>query len=204
MTNGSCSWYLLYMRLSEIEIVGPQDFPKSMLEPWLEKSRPRGMIEDRFYVNYIEIGDERGIILTDDHNNIAAYAGFISVMHGKVWQAKNAISFDPYKKQSLVGKIYKMVKEEYHQSVQSDIEQTTDARKLWTRTLPSLGLKPMIFDTKTDRIIDPIDSNISVYSNTEEKHRYCWILEAFDHYPSQNLLKEGSLIMPYKGIWYKG
>ena len=189
------------MRISEIELIGPQDFEKSYLEPWLKQSRPRGMIEYKFLVNYVETDNQRAIILTDNDGNIAAFAAFISRMNGKVWQAANAMSYPPYKKQVLVGKIYKMIKEEFHQSIQSDIEQTTDAKKLWTKTLPNLGLKPMVFDTETDRILDP--KNIKIYSTGNEMHRYCWILEAFDHYPSQNLLKEGSLIRPYTGLWYK-
>ena len=190
------------MKISEIELISPQNFSKSDLEPWLAQSRPRGELNG-FIVNYVETGDERGIILTDDDGNIAAYAGFVSRMNGKIWQAKNAISFAPHNKQALVGKIYKMIKQSFHQSIQSDTSQSVDAKKLWMKTLPNLGLKPMIFDTVTERIIDPKNSNLNVYSNDKDKNRYYWILEAYDHYPSQNLLSEGSLLMPYKGIWYK-
>ena len=97
-----------------------------------------------------------------------------------------------------------MKKEELKISIQSDTQQTTSGMKLWTKTLPSLGMKPMIFDTETDRIIDPAVTKIDMYpkGSINKKWRYTWILERFDHYPEQNLLAEGSLLMPYVGIWY--
>lgn len=190
------------MKINEIEIINDQTFPKEGVEHWLTRATPRGKLES-FTVNYVEFQDQRGIILTDDNNEIAAYAGFVVRLNGKVWQAQNAMSYPPYTGQALVGKIYKMIKQEYRISLQSDNQQTVAGSKLWTKTLPSLGLKPMIFDTETERIIDPAASDINMYpANNNDAWRYTWILEATDRYPTQNLLAEGSLIMPYKGLWY--
>jgi hypothetical protein len=192
------------MKINEIELINNQHFSKEALETWLKKSSPKGKLEN-FTVNYIEAGDQRGIILTDIDGNIAAYAGFVSRLNGSVWQAKNAMTYLPYQSQALVGKIYKMIKQDYKISLQSDMQQTSDGAKLWTKTLPSLGLKPMIFDTQTERILDPKTSGINMYpvaGPLENKWRYIWVLEASDHYPAQNLLPEGSLLMPYKGLWY--
>jgi len=192
------------MKINEIELIGSQNFPVEAVELWLKKSSPKGMLEN-FVVNYVEYQDQRGVILTDADNKIAAYAGFASRLNGKVWQAQNAMTYAPYQGQALVGKIYKMVKEEFKISIQSDTQQTASGMKLWTKTLPSLGMKPMIFDTETDRIINPAQTKINMYpkGNLEKQWRYTWILERFDYYPEQNLLAEGSLLMPYVGIWYK-
>lgn len=187
------------MKINEIELIPTQSFSKKIVSTWLKKSTPKGTLEN-FIINYVEYGDQRGIILTDEHNNIAAYAGFVSCLNGKVWLAKNVNSYAPFKGQKLGAKIYQMVKTEFKVSIQSDMYQSLSAKKLWMATLPSLGLNPMIFDTETNRIIDPKKSNISVYSLASPR-RYCWILEKNDHYPSQNLLNENSLIQPYKGLW---
>lgn len=192
------------MKINEIDLINNQSFPKEGVEMWLKKSTPYGKLEN-FIVNYIEVDNQRGIVLTDDNNQIAAYAGFVVRLNGKVWQAQNAMSYPPYQGQALVGKIYKMVKDEFKKSIQSDVQQTKDGAKLWTRTLPGLGLKPMIFDTETERIIDPATTKINMYPTSgsiDAKWRYTWILETNNHYPSQNLLAEGSLLMPYKGLWY--
>ena len=192
------------MIIDEIELISSQSFPKEAVQIWLEKARPKGKL-DQFVVNYVEFENQRGIILTDDQNQIAAYAGFIMRLNGKVWQAQNAMSYAPYQGQKLVGKIYKMIKQDYHISIQSDNQQTTAGATLWTKTLPSLGLRPMIFDTDSERILDPKTANINMYPTEEminAKWRYTWILETTDYYPSQNLLAEGSLLMPYKNLWY--
>jgi hypothetical protein len=192
------------MKINEIELVNiGQSFPINKVTEFLARSSPNGMLEN-FVVNYVESGNHRGIILTDRENNIAAYAGFVVKLNGRVWQAKNAVSYDPYRGQALVGKIYKMVKQELKQSIQSDTEQTRDGMNLWTKTLPSLGLRPMGYDTQTGHVLDPEQTNNLMYpqQGAADEHRYSWILERNDHYPEQNLLKEGSLLMPYQGLWY--
>lgn len=192
------------MKITEIELVSIENsFPISKVKDFLAKATPNGMIEN-FVVHYIESGSHRGVILTDHENNIAAYAGFVVRLNGKVWQAKNAVSYPPFKGQQLVGKIYKLVKETLGKSIQSDTEQTVSGMQLWTKTLPSLGLSPMIYDTTTGHIIDPASNNVNMYPHrgSPNEHRYTWILERNDRYPEQNLLIEGSLLMPYKNLWY--
>jgi hypothetical protein len=191
------------MKISEIELINDQHFPEEVVKKWLDKSRPRGTLEN-FIINYVEFKDQRGIILTDTSNKIAAYAGFIARLNGKIWQSQNAMSYEPYKGNQLVGKIYKTIKEGWGISLQSDTQQSIDGMKLWTKTLPSLGLRPMIFDSDTDRIIDPTETKIDMYpSDNSNQRRYSWILESSDYYPTQNLLAEDSLLMPYVGLWYK-
>lgn len=192
------------MKIDEIELVNiGQSFPIDQVKKYLAKSSPNGMI-DEFVVNYVESGNHRGIVLTDVDNNIAAYAGFVVRLNGRVWQAKNAVSYDPFKGKALVGKIYKMVKEKLGKSIQSDTEQTADGMKLWTKTLPSLGLSPMGYDTQTGHVLT-MDQTMKVMypqQGSKDEHRYTWILERNDRYPEQNLLSEGSLLMPYTGLWY--
>jgi hypothetical protein len=189
-----------------LEVNIGQSFPINKVKEFLSRSSPNGML-DNFVVNYAESGNHRGIILTDSENienTIAAYAGFVVRLNGRVWQSKNAVSYDPYRGQALVGKIYKMVKEQFGKSIQSDTEQTLDGMKLWTKTLPSLGLVPMGYDTQTGHVIEPEQAKKLMYpqQGTDTEHRYTWILESNDHYPEQNILAEGSLLMPYQGLWY--
>lgn len=199
------------MNITEIELVGDQDFSIEKIEQYLLLSTPHGGTLDGFNVNYMEQGDQRLIILTDTFQNIAAFAMFHIWNNGKVWQARNCQSYPPYTNQKLVGKIYKLIINVFHKSLQSDTEQSFGGRHLWTNVLPSLGLAPMIFDTKTERILNPNSINdVSelMYPEVTDPNdplqwRYTWILEHRDHYPSQNLLAEGSLIFPLTGLWKK-
>ncbi len=193
------------MNITEIELVGDQSFSLSKIKYFLSLSTPYGGTLAGFNVNYLEQGNQRVIILTDINNEIAAFASFEIWNNGKVWQSRNAESFNRFKGNALVAKIYCFVKNTLHKSLQSDTEQSYAGRKLWVKTLPSLGLHPMIFDTKTERIIDPATSDIDVYAiyddNDPTQWRYTWIVERNDHYPSQNLLTENSLLMPVTGLW---
>jgi hypothetical protein len=191
------------MKINEIELVGDQDFPLATAEHYLSLARPNGTFGD-FVVYYAEFDDARVVIFVDDKKQVAAYAGFYSRLNGKVWMARHAQTYDPHKGKNLMGQLYKYVKETLRKSIQSDIFQTYAGKKMWTVTLPALGLKPMIFDTQTEHIIDPITSSINVYPGDKDPdvHRYCWILEKYDHYPDQNILRENSILTPYTGIWY--
>lgn len=193
------------MKINEIELVSDQNFPVERVKRYLEYTSPKGIL-DEFTINYAELPTagilQIVIILTDVDSNIAAYAGFVSRLNGRVWQARNAASYLPYNKKALVAKLYKHIKEVWKQSIQSDDMQSLDAKKLWTKTLPDLGLNPKIFDTTTEKIIDPNLHKVNVYS-TQEPRRYIWILEKDDHYPEQNTILEELSLMPVTGLWYK-
>ncbi|NBW57650.1 hypothetical protein EBR43_07690 [bacterium] len=194
--------------ISEVDLVGNNTFPLETAKRYLDQATPNGMLEE-FNIMYAEFSAgniiQIAIILTDIDNQIAAYAGFVSRLNGRVWQARAAASYPPYSGQALVGKMYKHIKEVLKKSIQSDDVQTLDGKKLWTKILPGLGLNPMILDTKTHQIYDPKDSgkNIDVYPPQDDPDvgRYIWILEKFDRYPQQNILTEG-LLMPYTNLWY--
>lgn len=191
------------MKINEIELVGDQDFSIDKVKYYLSLSSPINTLE-KFVLYYLEQNDDRVLILVDDDKNIAAYTMFKIWNNGKVWQARNAQTFSPYKGQQLAGKLYRYVKEVLHKSIQSDTEQSQSARQLWINTLPSLGLKPMIFDTKTELVLDPSDHpHIDVYRQYGDSRdfQYTWIIEHRDHYPQQNLLSEHSLAMPVQGLW---
>jgi hypothetical protein len=192
------------MKINEIELVGDQTFSLSTAEHYLSMASPLG-VAGEFTVYYAEFDDARVAMFVDDKKQVAAYAGFHSRLNGKVWMARHAQVFPPYEGKNLMGKLYKYVKETLKKSIQSDIYQTYAGKKLWTTTLPALGLHPMIFDTKTEHIIDPKTSNINVYPGDDdsEVQRYCWILEKYDHYPEQNILRENSILSPYTGLWCK-
>lgn len=198
------------MKIDEIFRISTQNFPIRNVEKLLKLTRDGYKPIDDFTVNYLESNNDRIIILTDK-DKIAAYAGFISRLNGRVWQAKNLQTYNEYRGRNLGAKIYKYVKEEFKKSIQSDVEQSPSSEKLWTKTLPNLGINPKIFDTETEYVIDK--SNETAYSNAlskmytnddsdSEKYRYTWILEKFDHYNENSILKETSLLMPYSGIWY--
>jgi hypothetical protein len=199
------------VRIDEILRISTQDFPLRNVDKLLSMARDGSGKIDDLDVWYLESGDQRIIILTDSAKEIAAYSGFISRLNGKVWQVKNLQTYGKHKGNKLGAKILKFVKNEMRKSLQSDIEQSPSSEKLWVITLPLLGLKPKIFDTETEYIID--QSNPIAYNNAmrkmytsdetdNEKYRYTWILEHRDHYSTQNILSENQLLMPYKGIWY--
>lgn len=199
------------MKISEILRISTQNFPLRSVGKLLAMAKDGYGVIDELAVNYLENSDHRIIILVDKSNNIAAYAGFISRMNGRVWQAKNLQTYGTFQGQQLGAKIFKYVKDVMKKSIQSDIEQSPSAEKLWAKTLPSLGLHPKLFDTDTEYVID--QSNQPAYQNAlqkmytandadPEKYRYTWILEKFDKYPEQNILVEGGLLMPYTGFWH--
>lgn len=195
------------MNINGIEKIPEQYFPIEKAAQLLSRASPMGKIEE-FNINYLEDNNARAVILTDLENIIAAIATFVVRINGNIWQVKNVQSYPPYKNKALAAKIYKMVKEKIGKSIQSDIFQSNGAQTLWTKTLPSIGLNPMIFDMQTDRIINPNNFDMSLlypdsFGNDSAKFRYSWIIEKNDNYPSQNLLSENSIIMPITGMWYK-
>lgn len=194
------------MKINEIELVSAQNYPVYTVSEMLELAQPDGTL-GQFVVFFAEYGNYRTIILTDDNKNIAAFATFEIQLGGKVWQARKAQTYSPYQGQALVAKIYKLVKEQYRKSIQSDSEQSLDAKKLWTKTLPGIGLHPMVFDSETEMIIEPKNFDLSLmypFSDDNRKFRYTWILEKFDHYPTQNILTENTPLIPVTGLWYTG
>jgi hypothetical protein len=191
--------------VDEMELVGDQMFPYEQAVKVKNLAKFVGSFDQDLTMMYYEGGDERFLLLVDDDQNIASISGFFSRLNGKVWQAKQSATYDPYTGRRLVGKMYKYAKEQLKKSIQSDITQTYAGKKLWTKIIPSLGLTPMILDTETEHILDPnkIDRGL-IYPDDSSPvlHRYCWVLERFDHYPTQNLLKENSLFVPITGLWY--
>jgi hypothetical protein len=199
------------VRVDEISRISTQDFSLNKVKELLNLTRDGYGTIGGLTINYVEDGDQRIIILTDDANDVAAFAGFISRMNGRVWQAKNLQTYGKFVGRKLGANIYQHVKRAFKKSIQSDIEQSPSAEILWTKTLPSVGLSPKIFDSETEYIIDQTNANAyknaveKMYTSDDtepEKFRYTWILEHSDHYPSQNILKENQLLLPYTGFWY--
>ena len=188
--------------LDEIQMVTLSDdvFPQSFVADLFKQARRTDQKINGLDVYEVLAGNQRGILLGDSQQNPAAYVGFISQKNDTIWQIQNSVTYDPFKGQALVAKIYKHVKEKYKKSIQSDIEQSADARRLWTKTLPAMGIRPMIYDTNTGHVIDPKNNNIDVYSH-KDPYRYSWIIEKFDYYSSRDMLQEGSILMPFKGKW---
>ena len=97
------------MKITEILRISNQNFPKQNLLKILEKTTPHGELELGIDINYTEEGSDRVIILT--HNkDIVAYAGFITRLNGKVWQAKNLQVYPPYNGRQLGARYTNMLK----------------------------------------------------------------------------------------------
>jgi len=187
------------MKINEIVTVYNVEFPKDQVIDLLKKTQQIGHL-DNLAVHHATLNNDHILILTDN-NNPAAYAGFISRKNNTIWQAKNAQTYDPYKGKNLVAKLYKFAMSQFDVSLQSDMEQTAQAKKLWTQTLPGIGVKPMILDVETEKYIDPatVDVDKFVYSNK----RYCWIVESSGYYNEINMLRENSLLLQNNlGRWY--
>lgn len=199
------------MRIQEILRIPDQDFPEYKVKQLLQHSTDIIGEIDGLYINYIEYNSERLFILTGEHKQIAAYAGFISRLNGKVWQAKNIQTYGEFRGKKLSVKIYKYIKEVLKKSIQSDVEQSDSAKVLWTKLLPDAGMIPKIFDTESEYIIDQTypekykEALQKMYTydyDDPEKFKYCWILEKYDHYQEQNILTESKLLLPTTGFWY--
>lgn len=188
--------------VNEIELINDVDFPQALAQQRLELASPVKSFSDSLTVFFYAEANIRMLFLADQHKNIAAIAFFMSVKNDQVWQAKNAASYAPFKGQRLVAELYKIAKNDFKKSIQSDFEQTTAGMRLWTQTLPSIGLPPRIYDHSTDRVIDPSTQKVNVYpaSDDPDVHRYSWIIERNDYYPAQNLV-ENTLLLPTTGKW---
>lgn len=198
------------MKIDEILRISSQDFPEENVKRILQLSHsPIGKI-DGLDVHLVVSGDERILILADGAE-VASFAGFISRINDRVWQAKNLQTFYKYRGKKFGVKLYKFVKDVLKKSIQSDVEQTSSAEILWTKTLPKFGLHPKIFDTMTNYIIDksmPKEYSLAIEKmyhsddDSEDKYRYSWILEKNDYYNENSVLTEHKLLMPYTGKWH--
>jgi len=167
--------------LSEIERYPPQDFDFNIIKNVFDHSKKSTFKIDEFSL-YVYVENVLTFILLVDENNKNAIAAFAAFMHRPdlrttMWQAKNSISYYPYKGKFLVAKIYKFCKEQLEWTIQSDLKQTKSAEILWSKTLPKIGINPKILDLETHRVHDN-DGSLNVYGN----ERYCWIIESNDHY----------------------
>jgi len=187
--------------IQEIELIGDVEFPKSAAELRLQLAVPHSKLGD-FIVYFHSDDDIRLLFLVDSKKQLAAIAFFISKMNDRVWQAKNTATYEPHRGKKLAAQLYKIVKTDFHKSIQSDLEQTSAGAKLWTSDLPDIGLAPKIYDHTTDRIIDPKTQKVNAYPGYEspEIKRYSWIIERNDYYPEQNLIKN-QLLLPITGRW---
>ena len=188
--------------LAEIEQINSVDFPQSAAQQRLELASPVKQFSGQLTVYYYAEGNVRLLFMADSKKNVAAIAFFISAKNDRVWQAKNAATYKPYKGQQLVAELYRIAKTDFKKSIQSDFEQTSAGMRLWTETLPKIGLVPRVYDHTTDRVIDPQTQKVNVYPAFDDPdvHRYSWILERNDYYPAQNLV-ENSLLLPTTGKW---
>ena len=188
--------------LTEIERVGAQNFPLNKVEEILQQcSHKDGDTIDGFDAWFGRNGDERYVVLTDSSGKIASYAGFKALEPNR-WQAKNTATYSPFRGNRLASKIYRELTN--HQiSILSDIRQSPNGERLWTSSLPKLGLNPMVFDFDTNNIYRPDQIGDKIYSTDPKiKHRYCWILEWNGKYADQNLVYENKMLMPLQGLWY--
>jgi len=213
------------MKIDEILRVPPQSFPKEEVEKYLKHSVANDGGPFQFpyesELSYYFVGYDTGnkvIILTDTDKNIAAFSGFTSRMNDTVWQAKNVAVYPPFNGKNLAAKMYLFVKKDIGKNIQSDVEQSADGERIWTKSLPKIGLQPKIFDTEREQIIDPVIApteyayargNIYIDDSTNPvARRFTWILEnRTENYPKGYtdtcVLREGiGHLMPYKGIFY--
>lgn len=186
--------------LTEIERVGGQNFPIENVERILQHCEH----EDGDSIDGLDLwmgrnGNERYIVLVGPNNKIASFAGFVTINNHR-WQVKNAQSYGGFTGRRLIAKIYKELFDGGI-SILSDFQQSSGAEHIWC-SLPSMGLKPLVWDSESEEIynIEQIGMD-KIYSNDPGvMYRYCWIL---DHYvPKQNLVYEGKMLMPLKGLWY--
>lgn len=186
--------------LDEIKIIHPRPemFPIETARERLNQATKMNKTIDGFQVYKLNNKNVHMIILADNNNEPAALAGFVERIND-LWQVANAVTFNPYKGKALVAKIYQMVMKDFGKNIQSDVEQGTEGARLWTKTLPSLGFKPMIYDSTSGYIIDPANTDTNVYHN----ERYTWIIQRDNYYNlDRDLLKENNILMPLRAFWH--
>lgn len=197
------------MRMTEIEMITLPDimFPIENVKQFISSSKVIGQIE-KFELYSLQNKNQIILTLADHDQEPAAYVSFIE-RDNQVWQEAGIKSYDPYKGQNLVGKLYSYIKKNLHKRIQSDFQHTAAARYLWTTTLPKMGLNPMIYNSKTGYIIDPNNKshNIDVYPdpkthNKGDLWRYMWILETADWYRETDILSKDNILLPLYGVWY--
>lgn len=196
------------MKLSEIMIVPEQNFPSEKIKEYFSLASDAGKFPyAQFETRYLNSNGEL-LIFLHQNEEIAAFTGFKQLSQTTV-QGKNAQVFSDCKGQGLVAKIYKFVNHDLKKTILSDIMQSSSGANLWKKTLPSIGITPKIFDTEDEYIIDPnaypemfneILSKVYQDESSDEKFKYCWIIENDRRLIENNLLYENKLLFPIKGI----
>lgn len=194
----------LIHQLSEIKRYFIDSIDVSRINAIFKHAKNTDQFIDGLEVYAMLSGIEFGLFLFDPiEMKIAAFAGFEQAPHlrADLWQAKNAQVFPPYGGKGLVGKIYKFCSEQLDMVIQSDLDQTISSKKLWTKTLPNLGIYPKIVDLKNNRIYDD-NGTIEVYGNRQ----YCWLIDTHNYFERQlaenSILKNNRVFINSIGIPY--
>ena len=181
--------------LREIEIMPEQSFGQDHILQALEQATKQPTTISGYEIYLLDQDDNRLVAAWDDKNKKLAAAVIFHhqpQIRERLWIAKNTQTFPDYQGKALCGKLYLYCKKTLGMTIQSDIIQSKSAKKLWTSTLPKLGLHPKVLDLETSRVYD--SDKVDPYQ--DNNHKYCWIIESTDKYPNQ--LRENSLSKPYK------
>jgi hypothetical protein len=185
-------------QVDEIQMIPHQSFGQAHILQILHLATQQTETIDGLELYVFDENSTRLVAAWDDQNKqLAAYVVFqhLPQLRSNLYVAKNTETLQQYRGKAIAGRLYKYCKTVLNMTIQSDVFQSISGKMLWTKTLPALGLKPQVLDLQTNRTLDT--GQIDPYENNNK--RYCWILEACDHYPNQ--LAENSLIQPYKGIY---
>jgi hypothetical protein len=134
------------MKIKEIIEVPDQKYPPDIVQEIWDKSTFTGEVIDGLDVYFYATASNAFITLAKD-KEIAAIARFLVKAEERIWQAKRVQTRPNFKGRNLAAKMYIFVRDMLEQQVQSDDQQTASGATLWTRTLPSLGEHPEIYDT---------------------------------------------------------
>ena len=181
--------------LKEIEIMPEQQFGQDHILQALSHATKQKTMIDGCEIYLLDRDDNRLVAAWDDKNKKLAAAVIFHhqpQIRERLWLSKNAQTFPGYQGKALCGKLYLYCKKTLDMTIQSDVLQSRSAKKLWTSTLPKLGMQPKVLDLETSRVYD--HTEVDPYQ--DNNNRYCWIIESSDKYPNQ--LRENSLIQPYK------
>ena len=179
------------MKINEIIILPSQSFEKHTIEGLIPLSTKIDTIE-KYELRLIEHNTDRILLVVDETLDLKAYAGFMSARNDTVWVAKNVQSWA--NGQRLAAKLYVYVLRALKKNLQSDFDQTTEGRKLWTVSLPAIGIIPKVLDTETGKVYDRNEKN--PYDGAA---RFVWCI-------SENVANitesPSSLLQVILGKWY--
>ena len=165
------------MKISEITDLGNVPVDTRNITKLLPSSEHEGYLEGFKIMTYTE-SSPIFVFLVDDDDKPACAAMFNQHSTG-IFIANRVVTYPGFEGKRLAAKIYKWLVDNGLE-IRSDYSQTSSGKTLWTKSLPAIGLNPMLLDTSTNEIVPPEHMDkVRVYYPVGDTNgsRYIWVLK---------------------------